>query len=64
MEKILQHLEYGIGHSKGQVSASFPGAVFYKSSSISTNGNLSFLNNKIRVFESEIDEFGNSTEKV
>ena len=55
---------YGIGTSKGQVSVSFRGSVFYKSSSISTNGNLSFLNNKIRVFESEIDEFGNSTEKV
>ena len=35
----------GIGHSKEQVSASFRGSVFYKSSS--TNRKLSFLNNKI-----------------
>ena len=55
---------YGIGHSKGQVSASFRGSVFYKSSSISTNGKLSFLNNKIGVFETEVDESGNSNEKV
>ncbi len=55
---------YGIGHSKGQVSASFRGSVFYKSSSSSTNGKLSFLNNKIGVFETEVDESGNSIEKV
>ena len=54
---------YGIGHSKGQVSASFRGSVFYKSP-ISTNGKLSFLNNKIGVFETEVDESGISTEKV
>ncbi len=53
---------YRIGHSKGQVSASFRGSVFYKSS-ISTNGKLSFLNNKIGVLETEIDESGNSSEK-
>ena len=52
----------GIGHSKEQVSASFRGSVFYKSSS--TNRILSFLNNKIGVFETEIDESGISTEKV
>ena len=53
---------YGIGTSKGQVSVSFRGSVFYKSSS-STNGKLSFLNNKIGVFETEVDESGNSIEK-
>ena len=52
---------YGIGNSKGQVSVSFRGSVIYKSSS--TNGKLSFLNNKIEVFESEVDESGTSTEK-
>jgi hypothetical protein len=52
---------YGIGTSKGPVSVSFCGSVFYKSSS--TNGKLSFLNNKIGVFETEVDESGTSTEK-
>src|ERR687890_2610836 len=52
---------YGIGTSKGQISVSFLGSVFYKSSSSSsTNGKLSFLNNKIRVFKSEVDESGTS----
>jgi hypothetical protein len=54
---------YGIGHSKGQVGASFRGSVFWKSS-ISTNGKLSSLNKKIGVFETEVDESGNSIEKV
>ena len=54
---------YGIGHSKGQVGVSFRGSVFYKSS-ISTKGKLYFLNNKIGVFETEVDESGISTEKV
>jgi hypothetical protein len=56
---------YGIGISKGPVSVSFRGSVFYKSSSsLSTNGgNLAFLNNKIGVFESEVDESGTSNEK-
>ena len=54
---------YGIGTSKGQISVSFRGSVFYKSSSSSTNGKLSFLNNKIGVFESEVDESGTSNEK-
>jgi hypothetical protein len=36
-------------------------APIYKSSS--TNGQLSFLNNKIGVFESEVDESGTSTEQ-
>jgi hypothetical protein len=35
--------------------------VIYKSSS--TNGKLSYLNNKIGVFEGEVDESGISTEK-
>ena len=52
---------YGIGNSKGQVSVSFRGSVIYKSSS--TNGKLSFLNNKIGVFESEVEESGTSTEQ-
>ena len=54
---------YGIGTSKGPVSVSFRGSVFYKSSSLSTNGKLAFLNNKIGVFESEVDESGTSNEK-
>ena len=54
---------YGIGTFKGQISVSFRGSVFYKSSSSSTNGKLSFLNNKIGVFESEVDESGTSNEK-
>ena len=63
MVMVLQYLEDIIGTSKGPVSASFRGSVFYKLS-ISTNGKLSFLNNKIGVFESEVDESGNSIEKV
>ena len=56
---------YGREHSKGQISDSFRGYVFYKSSTISTNGKLSVLNYKIGVFETEVvDESGNSTEKV
>ena len=55
---------YGIEHSKGQISDSFRGSVFYKSSTISTNGKLSVLNYKIGVFETEVDESGISTEKV
>ena len=56
---------YGIEHSNGQISDSFRGSVFYKSSTISTNGKLSVLNYKIGVFETEVvDESGNSTEKV
>lgn len=55
---------YGKGTSIGQISVSFLGSVFYKSSSSSsTNGKLSFLNNKIRVFKSEVDESGTSNEK-
>jgi hypothetical protein len=53
---------YGIGTSKGQVSVSYQGPVFYKSLS-STNGKLSFLNNKIGVFETEVDESGHYIEK-
>jgi hypothetical protein len=52
---------YGIGHIKGGVRASFRGSVFYKTSS--TNGRLSFLNNKIGVFETEVDDSGTSIEK-
>jgi hypothetical protein len=55
---------YGIGHSKGQVSASFRGSVFYKSSSISTNVKLVFLNNKVEVFEYEADKNGNINGKI
>ncbi|HET9773931.1 MAG TPA: hypothetical protein VFP25_03005 [Nitrososphaeraceae archaeon] len=54
---------YGIGHSKGQISSSLRGSVFWKSSK-STNGKLSFLNNKVEVFETEVDESENSIEKV
>ena len=63
MVMVLQYLEDIIGTSKGPVNVSFRGSVFYKLS-ISTNGKLSFLNNKIGVFESEVDESGNSIEKV
>jgi len=54
---------YGIGNYRGQVSVSFRGSVIYKSSTSTTNGKLSFLNNKIGVFESEVDESGTSTEQ-
>jgi len=54
---------YGIGNSRGQVSVSFRGSVIYKSSTSTTNGKLSFLNIKIGVFESEVDESGTSTEQ-
>ena len=53
---------YGIGHFKGPISASFRGSVFYKTSS-TNGGKLSFLNNKIGVFETEVDQSGNSIEK-
>jgi hypothetical protein len=59
-EDTATYRGYGIGHSRGQVSASFRGSVFWKSP-ISTNGTLSFLNNKIGVFETEVDESGIST---
>jgi hypothetical protein len=52
---------YGIGHSKGQIGISFRGSVFWKL--FSKNEKL-YLNNKIRVFETELDETGNSTEKI
>ena len=39
------------------------GALFYKTSS-SSNGKLSFLKNKIGVFETEVDESGNSIENT
>jgi hypothetical protein len=42
---------YGIGRTKGQISGSFRGSVFWKSSS--ANGKLSSLNNKVGVFETK-----------
>jgi len=54
---------YGIGHSKVQINSIFRDSVFWKSSK-STNGNLWFLNNKVGVFETKVDESGNSIEKV
>ena len=53
---------YGKGTCRGQVSISFRGFVFYKTSS--TNEKLVFLTNKIRQFETEIDESGNFTAKL
>jgi hypothetical protein len=50
------------GTSRGRISISFRGFVFYKTSS--TKEKLVFLNNKIRVLETEIDETGNFTEKL
>ena len=62
-EDIATFRGYGIGNYRGQVSVSFRGSVIYKSSTSTTNGKLSFLNNKIGVFESEVDESGTSTEQ-
>ena len=50
---------YGIGRYNGR-NRTDKGSVLFKSS---TNGKLSFLNNKIGVFEGEVDESGSSIEK-
>ncbi|MGE0242607.1 MAG: hypothetical protein AB7F53_01785 [Nitrososphaeraceae archaeon] len=51
---------YGIGRYNSH-NRTDRGSVFFKSS---TNGKLSFLNNKIGVFEYEADENGNTNGKI
>jgi hypothetical protein len=51
---------YGIGRYNGR-NRTDKGSVFFKTS---TNGKLSFLNNKIGVFEYEADENGNTNGKI
>ena len=51
---------YGIGRYSGG-NRTDKGSVFFKTS---TNGKLSFLNNKIGVFEYEADENGNTNGKI
>jgi hypothetical protein len=53
--------EYGVGESLGQKTVS-RGSAFYSTSS---TGKLSFLNNFLGVFETEVDnESGDAKEKV
>jgi hypothetical protein len=52
----------GIAHYSGQKRRDV-GSVFCSTSS-STAGKLAFLNNMVRVFESETDEMGNSQGKI
>ena len=51
---------YGIGRYNGR-NRTDKGSVFFKTS---TNGKLSFLNNKIGVFEYEANENGNTNGKI
>jgi hypothetical protein len=51
----------GIGRMDSSGSIKWRGSVFSKSS---TGGKLSFLNNMVGIFESEIDANGNFSEKV
>ena len=51
---------YGIGRYNGR-NRTDKGSVFFKTS---TNGKLSFLNNKIGFFEYEADENGNTNGKI
>ena len=51
---------YGIGRYNGR-NRTDKDSVFFKTS---TNGKLSFLNNKIGVFEYEADENGNTNGKI
>jgi hypothetical protein len=51
---------YGIGHYNGH-NRTDRDSVFFKSS---TNGKLSFLNNKKGVFEYDADANGNTNEKI
>jgi hypothetical protein len=53
----------GIGRFNGPGKISFRGSVFYSTGS-SSGGKLSFLNNRIGVFEYEVDEQGNCSVKA
>jgi hypothetical protein len=53
----------GIGRFTGSGKISFRGSVFYGTGS-NSGGKLSFLNNRIGVFEYEVDEQGNCSVKA
>lgn len=53
----------GVGRFTGPRKISFCGSVFYRTNSTS-GGKLSFLNNKVGVFEYEVDEQENCSVKV
>jgi hypothetical protein len=53
----------GIGKFTGPGKVSFRGSVFYSTRS-NSGGKLSFLNNRIGVFEYEVDEQGNCSVKA
>jgi hypothetical protein len=52
------------GQGVGRFTVSFRGSLFYRTSSASEGGKMSFLNNMVGVFEYEVDETGNSSVKV
>ena len=54
----------GVGRFTGPGKVSFRGSLFYRTSSASEGGKMSFLNNMIGVFEYEVDETGNCSVKV
>lgn len=49
---------HAVGYNTGNGKMRYIGSIFFKTSSI--NGNLSFLNNVLGVFENDIDESNNS----
>lgn len=51
----------GVGRFGSSGNISWRGSIFYKTSS---NGKLSFLNNMVEVFETEIDAEGNFSHKA
>lgn len=54
----------GVGRFTRPGNISFRGSLFYRTSSASEGGKMSFLNNLIGVFEYEVDETGNCSVKV
>jgi hypothetical protein len=59
---VVKVTEYGVGKSYGTTTM-WRGSAFYQTSS-SYNNRLSFLHGMVGVFETEVDESGNVTEKV
>jgi hypothetical protein len=56
--------EYGIGRLSGQNTA-WRGSAFYRTSSATTSSKLSFLNNLVGMFETEVDNVSSDvSEKV
>jgi len=54
----------GVGRFTGPGKVSFRGALYYRTTSASEGGKLSFLNNMVGVFEYEVDEIGNCSVKI